>query len=74
VQRGPNGLYTWVVKPDNTVDQRSIETKSVSTEVAIVTKGIAAGERVVVNGQYRLDAGSRVDAKTQATPGGPDKS
>jgi multidrug efflux system membrane fusion protein len=73
VQRGPNGLYTWVVKPDNTVDQRSIETKSVNTEVAIVTNGVAAGERVVVNGQYRLDAGSRVDAKTQATAGGPDK-
>jgi multidrug efflux system membrane fusion protein len=73
VQRGPNGLYTWVVKPDNTVDQRSIETESVNNDVTIVTKGVAAGERVVVNGQYRLDAGSRVDAKTQAATGGPDK-
>jgi len=73
VQRGPNGLYTWVVKPDNTVDQRSIETETVNNDVTIVTKGVAAGERVVVNGQYRLDAGSRVDAKTQAAAGGPDK-
>ena len=73
VQRGPNGLYTWVVKPDNTVDQRSIETTPVDANVAIVTKGVAAGERVVVDGQYRLEAGSRVDAKTQATAGGPDK-
>jgi hypothetical protein len=39
-----------------------------------VTKGIAAGERVVVNGQYRIDAGSRVNAKPQAAAGGPDKS
>jgi multidrug efflux system membrane fusion protein len=73
VQRGPNGLFTWVVKPDNTVDQRSIETLPVNNDVTIVTKGIAAGERVVVNGQYRLDAGSRVDAKTQTAEGGPDK-
>ncbi len=63
VQHGPNGLYTWVVKPDNTVDQRSIETMPVNNnDTTIVTKGIAAGERVVVNGQYRLDAGSRVNA------------
>jgi len=72
VQRGPTGLYAWVVKPDNTVDQRVIETTSVNNDVTIVTKGIAAGEQVVVNGQYRLDVGSRVDAKTQAA-GGPDK-
>jgi multidrug efflux system membrane fusion protein len=73
VQRGPNGLYTWVLKPDNTVDQRSIETISVNNDVTIVTKGVAADEQVVVNGQYRLDPGSRVDAKTQAAPTGPDK-
>jgi multidrug efflux system membrane fusion protein len=66
VQHGPNGLYTWVVKPDYTVEQRSIETIPVNNnDTTIVTKGIAAGERVVVNGQYRLDVGSRVDAKTQ---------
>jgi membrane fusion protein, multidrug efflux system len=74
VQRGPNGLYTWVVKPDNTVDQRSIETTPVDNDVAIVTKGVAAGERVVVNGQYRLEAGSRVDAKAEAAANSPGKS
>jgi multidrug efflux system membrane fusion protein len=72
VQRGPNGLYTWVVKPDNTVDQRVIETMPVNNDVTIVTKGVEAGERVVVNGQFRLDVGTHVDAKTQAA-GGPDK-
>jgi len=73
VQRGPSGLYTWVVKPDNTVDQRSIQTTPVDNSITIVTKGVAAGERVVVDGQYRLDVGTRVDAKTQAAAGGPDK-
>jgi hypothetical protein len=37
----------------------------INNDIAIVTKGIEVGERVVVNGQYRLDVGSRVDAKTQ---------
>jgi multidrug efflux system membrane fusion protein len=69
VQRGPNGLYAWVVKPDSTVDQRAIETTPVDNNLVIVTKGIAAGEQVVVNGQFRLDVGSRVDAKTQAAEG-----
>jgi multidrug efflux system membrane fusion protein len=70
VQRGPNGLYTWVVKPDSTVEQRNIETVPVDNDTAIVTKGVTAGEKVVVNGQYRLDIGSRVDAKTQAPAAG----
>ncbi len=75
VQHGPNGLYAWVVKPDNTVEQRGIETMPVDTGTTIVTKGIEAGERVVVNGQYRLDVDSHVDAKTQQTgAGGSDKS
>jgi membrane fusion protein, multidrug efflux system len=75
VQHGPNGLYTWVVKPNNTVEQRSIETIAVNnTDTTIVTKGIAAGDRVVVDGQYRLDTGSRVNARPQAAAGGPDKS
>ena len=33
--------------------------------VAIVSKGLDAGERVVVNGQYRLQPGMRVDAKSE---------
>ena len=73
VQRGPTGLYTWVVKPDNAVDQRSIETMPVDNNVTIVTKGVTAGERVVVNGQYQLQPGSPVDAEIQAVAGGPDK-
>ena len=74
LQRGPQGFYTWVIKSDNTVEQRPIEATQINDEVAIVTKGLAADERVVVNGQYRLQAGSRVDAKTEQaaiTPGKP---
>jgi multidrug efflux system membrane fusion protein len=64
VQRGPNGLYCWVVEADDTVAQRPIETMTVDNETSIVTHGVSAGERVVVNGQSRLEAGARVAPKT----------
>jgi membrane fusion protein, multidrug efflux system len=70
VQRGPNGLYAWVVKPDNTVEQRGIETTPVDDEVTIVSKGLEPGERVVVTGQYRLEAGARVNPRTEAAAPG----
>jgi len=74
VQHGPNGLYAWIAKPDNTVEQRGIETLPINNDTTIVTKGIAAGEHVVVNGQYRLDGGARVNAKMPQAAGGADKS
>src|SRR3984885_1281849 len=64
VQRGPDGFYVWVVKSDNTVEQRPIGAQLVNDDIAIATKGLAAGERVVTNGQSRLDVGSHVAIKT----------
>jgi multidrug efflux system membrane fusion protein len=66
MQRAPQGLYTWVVKPDDTAEQRPIEAATVDNDTAIATKGLVVGERVVVNGQYRLQAGAHVEAKTVA--------
>jgi multidrug efflux system membrane fusion protein len=74
LQRGPQGLFAWVIKADSTAEERPLEATPVDDGVAIVTKGLSADEKVVVNGQYRLQPGARVDAKTvQAanTPGKP---
>jgi len=73
LQRGPQGYFAWIVKPDNTAEQRPIEATQANDEVAIVTKGLSPDERVVVNGQYRLQPGSRVDAKTDVAANAPDK-
>ncbi len=64
LQRGPDGFYVWVIKPDNTAEQRPIEAETVSEDLAIATKGLDAGERVVVDGQSRLDVGTRVAIRT----------
>ena len=63
LQRGPNGLYAWVIKPDNTAEQRAVEAATVDADTVIVSKGLASGEQVVTNGQYRLQAGTRVEAR-----------
>ena len=64
LQRGPNGLYAWVIKPDNTAEQRNLDATMVDGDTVIVSRGLNAGENVVVSGQYRLQAGTRVEAKT----------
>jgi membrane fusion protein, multidrug efflux system len=67
LQRGPNGLYVWVIKPDNTAEQRGVEAVTPDSNTVIVTSRLNAGEKVVVNGAYRLQAGTRVDPKPEAT-------
>jgi len=60
VQRGPHGLFAYVIKSDNTVEMRSVETGQERDGQVLVTKGLNAGERVVVDGQLRLAPGSKV--------------
>lgn len=60
VQRGPDGLFAYVVKADSTVDARPIETAEDTDGVTVVTGGLQAGERVVTSNQYRLQPGANV--------------
>ena len=65
LQRGPQGFYAWVIKPDSTAEQRPLAATPINADVAIVTKGLSVGESVVVKGQYRLQAGSRVESTSE---------
>ena len=64
VQRGPGGLFAYVVKADSTVDARPIETAEDTEGVTVVTGGLQAGERVVTSNQYRLQPGTNVRIAT----------
>jgi multidrug efflux system membrane fusion protein len=68
VQDGPNGRYAYVIKEDNTVERRTVEVSAVQDGIAVITKGLSIGDRVVVDGQYRLTNGARV--KVEATAPG----
>ena len=69
VQQGPNGHYAYVIKPDNTVERRAVEVASIQDGIAVITKGLAENERVVVDGQFRLTEGARVNPTAAARPG-----
>src|SRR6266446_3711175 len=60
VQDGPTGRYAYVIKDDSTVERRSVEVAAMQDGIAVVTKGLSPGEKVVVDGQYRLTKGARV--------------
>lgn len=60
VQQGPQGAYVYVIGPDSMVALRPVTVGEVSGGQALITAGLSAGEQVVVDGQYRLQAGSRV--------------
>ncbi len=61
VQHGPTGLYVYIVKPDSTVQRQSIEALD-RGPIMVVTKGLDAGQQIVLDGQSRLENGTRVAA------------
>lgn len=68
IQRGPDGLFAYVVKPDNTVAARPVEVSYDTGKIAVVTSGLDSGDQVVTGGQYRLQAGSLVKASSASAP------
>jgi len=63
VQRGPKGPFAYVVKSDQSVEQRPLKTGYAHQGLSIIEEGLAAGDQVVLDGQYKLRAGTRVQAK-----------
>jgi multidrug efflux system membrane fusion protein len=77
VQRGPQGTYAYVIKPDKTVEMRPVKVGQSEANVTIVENGLQPGESVVVDGQYKLQPGAHVEPSSpqqtqqaQAKPAG----
>jgi len=71
LQRGPQATYVYVVNADGAVQSRTVQTSIEEKDETVVTKGLAAGEVVVIDGADRLQPGSQVtvrfaDAQPQA--------
>lgn len=58
VQNGPDGTYVFVVKADHHAEQRNVTVTRTVAGQAIIEKGIAAGETVVLDGQSRVANGA----------------
>jgi multidrug efflux system membrane fusion protein len=67
IQHGPYGLYVFVVKPDATVALAPVTVIQDDGTTAVIAQGVADGTQVVVAGQARLQAGTKVTA-TPAKP------
>ncbi len=71
VQRGQDGLFAYVVDADHKARLQPIEVSNSEKGVSVVSKGLAEGDRVVTDGQYRLTPGAPVaDAKPAASRAG----
>jgi multidrug efflux system membrane fusion protein len=65
VMNGQDGDYLFVIKPDMTVEPRTVKVvRTVQGESVISGGGIKPGETVVTDGQLRLTAGSKVRIRT----------
>jgi multidrug efflux system membrane fusion protein len=69
VQRGPQGLYTWVVTANNTAVVRQIQVGPATGDSTIIDSGVNEGERVVTDGQYKLQANSPVSVSSAPAAG-----
>ncbi len=70
VQRGPDGMFTYVVKSDSTVEMRPLKVGEESGSVMVVQGGISEGEKVVTSNQYRLQPGAHVKVTHEAAEPG----
>lgn len=62
VQRSQDGLFAYVIDADGKARAQPIQVSRTDTQdgdIAVVTQGLSAGERVVVDGQYKLTPGAR---------------
>ena len=68
VMAGANGSYVYVIGPDSKVNRATVEVAARHGGVAVISKGLSGGEKIVTDGQYRLANGIRV-AIQPAQPG-----
>jgi multidrug efflux system membrane fusion protein len=68
VQQGPNGSYAFVVGNDRTVQKRPLKVGALNKTTAIIDDGLQPGEQIVTDGQYRIQAGSKVEVAAQTAP------
>ena len=67
VQRGPQGLFAWVIGENDTAEPRPIQLGPATKDLVVITSGLNVGDRVVTDGQYKLKRGVPVTVSAPAT-------
>ena len=68
IQIGQNGPYVFLIRDDSTVELRLVRVDRTVANKTVITEGLAAGDRIVVDGQLRLNNGMRVDVQRTEAP------
>jgi multidrug efflux system membrane fusion protein len=73
IQRGAPGTFAYAVQPDNTVKIRPIKLGPTAGNRVAIDDGLAAGDKVVIDGADKLRDGAKVTVPSQqaTAPGGP---
>jgi multidrug efflux system membrane fusion protein len=71
IQRGQPGTFVYLVKADDTVGIRVVETGTTDGEKVAIVKGLEVGEQVVIDGVDRLRDGAKIRRPTGSGPSGP---
>jgi len=69
VLTGPKGQFVYVVTKDGKAAVRELTVARTTAEGAVIEEGLAAGEKVVVDGQSRLSPDAEISIKTDADTG-----
>jgi multidrug efflux system membrane fusion protein len=69
IQRGPDGLFIWTVGANDVAEPRAIETGPAAGNLTVVASGLTGGERIVTDGQYKLQRDAPVTFSAPATAG-----
>ena len=63
ILRGPQGAFVYAVKPDNTVEARTVTVSLTQGNTTVVANGLNPGDMVVTDGQDKLQTGSRIEPR-----------
>ena len=66
MQRGPDGTFAYVVDANNTVQMRPVKVDLTQGSTVVAASGLQAGDKVVTDGQEKLQPGSHVAPQAPA--------
>lgn len=64
IQRGPQGTYVYLVTPRNTATVRPVTAGITEGNEVAIDRGLQPGDMVVIDGQDKLQEGTKVDVRT----------
>ncbi|MEI6034565.1 MAG: efflux RND transporter periplasmic adaptor subunit [Verrucomicrobiae bacterium] len=70
VQQGPNGAFVYAVDDQKNARMRPVTAGPTEGGITLIEAGLKAGERVVADGQYKLQEGSKIEDVPRGMPQG----